>query len=65
MRERAHYCNVGNEGDYAGHFIRTREQCILAGSADAQAREESIEIARYLILRRSMKCRDNKGSIHE
>jgi hypothetical protein len=42
-RECAHYCNVGNEGDYAGHFIRTREQCILAGSAGAQTREGSIE----------------------
>lgn len=42
-REGAHYCNVGNEGDYAGHFIRTREQCILAGSAGVQAREGSFE----------------------
>jgi hypothetical protein len=41
-RECAHYCNVGNEGDYAGHFIRTREQCILAGSVGVQTRKGSI-----------------------
>ena len=64
-RERVRHFNVGNGKDNAGHFIRTREQCVLAGSAGVQTGEGLVCIAHFQILPCSMKRGDNKEIIYE